>query len=88
MYDLYRHTIQKKAASGDRDETETAMDESAGIEIVRQNYKQYTSWGPTEKIVRSFESLPSSPRFGDRKNTRKPKALGSLKAAEAWTDSE
>ncbi|KAL5350015.1 hypothetical protein ACLOAV_005051 [Pseudogymnoascus australis] len=51
------------------------QDEAAGMTIIKENYKRYTSWGPTAKVARMFGKLPATPDFESRKNIVKPKAL-------------
>lgn len=85
---LYRFTIQQRddrailnlaQEKGAQDEAagraNQTQDEAAGMTIIKENYKRYTSWGPTAKVARMFGKLPATPDFESRKNIVKPKAL-------------
>ncbi|KFZ17438.1 hypothetical protein V501_01712 [Pseudogymnoascus sp. VKM F-4519 (FW-2642)] len=86
LFDSYRYLIQKEA--GDGNGAAKVFNEAAGIEYVRENYKQYTCWGPTKKVSREFGALPASPKFVIRKNIRKPKVSRTLGNGNTWTDSD
>ncbi|KFY93167.1 hypothetical protein V500_03867 [Pseudogymnoascus sp. VKM F-4518 (FW-2643)] len=101
MADLYRYTIQQKASnvSPTPDPTQdggpqeasvvpddSVPDDSAGIAAVRENYKCFTCWGPTAKVIRTFGILPAAAGFERRRNAKKPK-IKSFNGG-SWTESD
>ncbi|KFY58306.1 hypothetical protein V496_06213 [Pseudogymnoascus sp. VKM F-4515 (FW-2607)] len=76
-----RRPSNPETSTGKRSKNEAAgranqtQDKAAGMTIIKENYKRYTSWGPTAKVARVFGKLPATPDFESRNNIVKPKAL-------------